>query len=218
MNPTQPPNIAQLPTAPFVGDPSFDASADGLLSALEPMRQQINASNGSTYSNALICLSSADSASKDANTATIAALAAAAAAGANKWQAGNYAEGAVVWSPANGLMYRRRAAGNSATEPSADNAGWWLIGSPLAAPIVVIGGNQAAQIGVHYIFTAALTLTLPAAPALRDVVQFTDLSGTQACYINPNGALARGDAGSLLLDVPNACASLTYSGPQKGWV
>ena len=182
------------------------------------MRQQINASNAAGYGNAIVSRDSAVAALQAATTATQAAVAAAAASGATKWQAGNYAEGAVVWSPANGLMYRRRSAGNSGADPSADNAGWWLIGSPLAAPIVSISGNTSAQIGMHYIFTAALTLVLPAAPAVRDVVQFSDVTGGIGSVIEPSGALIRGVAGALLIDVPNAAASLTYSGAAKGWV
>lgn len=48
-----------------------------------------------------------------------------AAAGATKWISGAaYTEGAVAWSPTDFLNYRRKTAGSSATDPSADPANW----------------------------------------------------------------------------------------------
>lgn len=49
----EPPLIAELPEAPYVGDPQFNQHADALLSHLGTMRDQVNASNASSYVNAL---------------------------------------------------------------------------------------------------------------------------------------------------------------------
>jgi hypothetical protein len=222
----KPPLIAQLPVAPYVGDPDFDAHADALLGQLESHRQQINATNDATYTNALHVeerAGSAEGAARGASQSEAAAaqsaIAAAAAAGAVKWTAGTaYAEGAVVWSPANGLNYRRKLAGSGGNDPSSDIVNWWVMGAPMSAPIQRISSDTLAQTRMHYVIEAALTLTLPAAPALSDVVQITDLSDSMAVAIHPNGALIRGASGVMTLDVLRAAGSLVYSGSAKGWV
>ena len=216
----EPVPIAPLPVAPFVGDPDFDAHADAHVAALTPHREQVNASAAATYQNALSARDSASSAATSEAQASSAASAASAAAGATKWAPGNYAEGAVVWSPTNGLLYRRKAAGASAADPATPEATaqWWLMGAPLAAPIQHITGNTAAQAGVHYVLGAALTLTMPAEPAVRDVVQVTDLSGSRSAVIATAGKLIRGVAGPLVLDMPSVRLSLVYSGSEKGWI
>lgn len=63
--------------------------------------------------------------------AEAAAVTALSAAGAAAWVSGTtYTFGAVVWSPANQLIYRRTgAAGVSTTDPSADGANWALLGT-----------------------------------------------------------------------------------------
>lgn len=81
-----------------------------------------------------------------------------------------------------------------------------------------MSANTTAQSGVHYVLTAAVTLTLPASPAVRDVVQITDLSGSYQAIVNPNGQLIRGQSGNLTLNAPVARFSLIYSGASKGWI
>ena len=40
--------IAELPIAPFIGDPDFDAHADAHVAALTPHREQVNAISKAT--------------------------------------------------------------------------------------------------------------------------------------------------------------------------
>lgn len=217
-NPVAPPAAPTVPVYPALGSPNFNAEAYAYGSSMPAVSAAIGNIATAAYTNAQSAFESASSASNAEVTATAAAAASAAAAGATKWASGTYAQGAVVWSPSNGLLYRRKTAGSSSTDPSADNAGWWLIGAPLAAPILEISGNTTAQSGVHYVLTAAVTLTLPASPAVRDVVQITDLSGSYQAIVNPNGQLIRGQSGNLTLNAPVARFSLIYSGASKGWI
>ena len=217
-NPVAPPAAPTVPVYPALGSPSFNQEAYTFGSSMPAVSVAIGDIATAAYTNAQSAFESASSASNAEVTATAAAAASAAAAGATKWVSGTYAQGVVVWSPANGLLYRRKTAGSSSIDPSADNAGWWLIGAPLAAPILEVSANTTAQSGVHYLITAALTLTLPASPAVRDVVQITDLSGSYQAIVNPNGQLIRGQSGNLTLNAPVARFSLIYSGALKGWI
>ena len=217
-NPVAPPAAPTVPVYPALGSPSFNQEAYTFGSSMPAVSAAIGDIATAAYTNAQSAFESASSASNAEVTATAAAAASAAAAGATKWASGTYAQGAVVWSPANGLLYRRKTSGSSSTDPSADSAGWWLIGAPLAAPILEVSANTTAQSGVHYVLTAAVTLTLPASPAVRDVVQITDLSGSYQAIVNPNGQLIRGQSGNLTLNAPVARFSLIYSGASKGWI
>ena len=71
---------------------------------------------------------------------------------------------------------------------------------------------------MHYLITAALTLTLPASPAVRDVVQITDLSASRAVIVNPSGQLIRGQSGNLDLNMTSVRFALIYAGASKGWI
>ena len=217
-NPVAPPAAPTVPVYPALGSPSFNQDAYTYATAMPAVSTAIGAIADAAYTNAQSAFESASSASSAEVTATAAAAASAAAAGATKWASGTYAQGVVVWSPANGLLYRRKTAGSSSTDPSADSTGWWLIGAPLAAPILEVSANTTAQSGVHYVLTAAVTLTLPASPAVRDVVQITDMSGSFAAVINPNGQLIRGQSGNLTLNMRAARVALVYSGASKGWI
>ena len=222
--------IAELPVAPFIGDPDFDAHADAHVAALTPHRLQVNASAEATYQNALHAHASAISADGAANAAAasqaqagIFATTAAAAVGAEKWVGSKdgmpwyYIFGALVWSPANGMLYRCRVPMSALAEPSVSPEDWWLIGAPFAAPIVQITADIAAQVGMHYVFKAPALLTLPAAPAPRDIVQVTDLSQSRNARIDPQGQKIRGQTGVLRLEMLRARFSLIYLNEEEGW-
>ena len=212
--------ISAQPPAPTTSDgDNFDPLADAFLGSFPTLRTEINASTAATYGNAVVAFESGTAAQQAAIAAEQSVAAAAAAAGAVKWVSGTgYGDGVVVWSPTNYLNYRRKGAGGGATDPSLDAANWALIGAPLAAPIQSIAVNTLAAAGLHYLITAPLTLTLPASPAVRDTVRFTNLTGLTTTVINPNGQLIRGVAGAMNVDYVNAAATLTYSGATKGWV
>ena len=221
-----PPPAPTVPTYPALGAPNFNQMAytyatamPGVSYDLGLLAANVAANADISHGNAAASAVSAASAAQSEAAAAMSVVAAAAAAGAVQWVSGTtYAAGVVVWSPTNGLNYRRKTAGAGTTDPSADPANWWLLGAPQAAPIQRISNNTAAQAGIHYVVESVLTLTLPPAPALRDAVQLTDLSASEAVVINPGTVLIRGASGALTLNTYNARLSLIYSGLEKGWV
>jgi hypothetical protein len=105
--------ITALPTPPSRQDPTnFNDRADAFLGALPQFQTEANALQ------------------TNVNTSEVNAVASAAAvlAATNivKWVSGTtYANGAVVWSPINGLAYRRiTTAGSGTTDPSADTTNY----------------------------------------------------------------------------------------------
>ena len=207
-------------TPPSTSDPAnFDARGDALVGHLPVFVADANALQEDVNAKAVIVSANALAAQQASNAAQQAVVDAAAAAGATKWIPGDaYTQGAVVWSPANYLNYRRKVAGAGATDPSLDAANWALMGAPLAAPMQDIAVNTLAVLGMHYLILAPLTLTLPSLPTVRDTVQFTNLTGATTSVIDPNGALIRGVAGPMALNSPLAARTLTYSGASKGWI
>lgn len=105
--------ITALPTPPSRQDPiNFNDRADAFLGALPTFATQTNAVASET--------NTASANAVAANQAVIAAT------NITKWVSGTtYANGAVVWSPINGLAYRRiTASGSGTTDPSADTANY----------------------------------------------------------------------------------------------
>jgi hypothetical protein len=67
---------------------------------------------------------------------------------------------------------------------------------------------------------SALTLTLPASPALNDEIQILDASGNASTYnitVARNGRLINGNAGNLIIDMNGAWTVLVYTGVTYGW-
>lgn len=69
-----------------------------------------------------------------------------------------------------------------------------------------------------YVFTANLTLTLPASPLNGDSIKISNLSGVATCVLARNGSLIMGSATDLTLNNAVASFELIYSGATKGWV
>lgn len=91
-------------------------------------------------------------------------------------------------------------------------------GAAGSKPTMPIAVNTVAVSGNHYVLTASLVLTLPAAPPVDAVVQFSNLSGTLTATVNPGAELINGTSGAMLLDSLHAAAELKYSGATKGWI
>ena len=67
---------------------------------------------------------------------------------------------------------------------------------------------------------SALTLTLPASPALNDEIQILDASGNASTYnitVARNGRLINGNAGNLIIDNNGGWYTLVYTGATYGW-
>lgn len=105
--------ITALPTPPSRQDPTnFNDRADAFLSALPQFATEANLVASET--------NIASTNAVNANQAVIAAT------NITKWVSGTtYANGAVVWSPINGLGYRRiTASGSGTTDPSLDTTNY----------------------------------------------------------------------------------------------
>lgn len=108
--------ITPLPPAPLLSDSTstFNSKAFVFVDSLSTFVTETN--------------DLAIQVSDDAQTAEAAAAAAVATTSATQWVSGTtYSLGAVVWSPANYLLYRRKVAGAGTTDPSLDPTNWALI-------------------------------------------------------------------------------------------
>lgn len=235
MRPAIPPTAAPtVPVYPALGSANFNqeaftygASMPGVSAALGELAANVAENADIARENAYDAEQHANAASKYEAMAGIFASTAAAAVDVTRWlsitQGGLYRAGDVVYSPINGQLYRRKGddpgvAIGTDTDPSADPLSWWLIGAPFAAPIVKVAADIPAQVGMHYVFTAGALLTLPASPAPRDIVQFTDLSQSRNARIDPQGKKIRGQTGVMRLEMLRARFSLIYLDEETGWI
>ncbi len=84
--------------------------------------------------------------------------------------------------------------------------------------VFVISTSTTAVAGAVYVFTANLTLTLPASPALGDSVKISNLSQVDTCIVDRGGSLILGGASNLTLDNQYSSFELVFTGALKGWV
>ena len=84
--------------------------------------------------------------------------------------------------------------------------------------ISVISGNTNAQAYYVYVFTANLTLTLPASPEAGQWIKISNRSGVATCVVARNGSNIMGAASDLTLDTASASFELIYSDATNGWV
>ena len=84
--------------------------------------------------------------------------------------------------------------------------------------VSVISADTNAVANTVYVFTASLTLTLPASPSLGDSIKISNLSNVATCVLGANGNKIMNDAADLTLDTASASFELIWSGAAKGWV
>lgn len=82
----------------------------------------------------------------------------------------------------------------------------------------VINTNTTAVASRTYVFTASLTLTLPASPTAGDWVAFSNRSGTLTSVIARNGQNIMGLAENMTIDNLDAGMTLTFADATRGWV
>lgn len=82
----------------------------------------------------------------------------------------------------------------------------------------VISADTTAEAFHVYVFTATLTLTLPASPEVGEWIKISNLSGVDTCVLGRNNNKIMGDAEDLTLDTASASFELIYSGTAQGWV
>ena len=98
-----------------------------------------------------------------------------------------------------------------------------LTNKTLTTPVVTlnaqpIGTNTNAVASRNYVFTASLTLTLPATPTAGDWVAFQNSSGTQTCVVARNGSNIMSLAEDLTVNTLYAPFVLMYADATRGWV
>lgn len=183
--------ITSLGTPPQTSDPTnFDARADALLGpapgGLPNLVTELNIAG--------VQITAAESnAIAQAAAAASSAAAAQALAGAVAFNAGTtYLQYQASISTVNLLTYRRKTAGSSATDPSADSTNWVNTGLP---PVILVrtAVNFTAVAGTTYILTANdIQMLLMAAPGAQDVVTYRLGVGVSRAVLKGNGNSVEG--------------------------
>jgi hypothetical protein len=98
-----------------------------------------------------------------------------------------------------------------------------LTNKTLTSPIItenvqVIGTNTTAVASRTYVFTASLTLTLPASPAAGDWIKTQNSSGTTTCVIARNGSNIMSLAENMTINANFVAVTLIYADATRGWV
>lgn len=117
-----------------------------------------------------------------------------------------------------GVVHKFVSAKSDGPDASVVRPSNWNDEHDVTENIFVISTNTTAVVGGTYIFTASLTLTLPASLSSGEFVKWADHSGTTTCVIGRNGHNIMGLAEDLDLDSPNSFGKLTYSGVTLGCV
>lgn len=94
------------------------------------------------------------------------------------------------------------------------NASWTGL---LGAENTISTSTTAAKFN-SYVFTASLTLNLPASPSAGDWVAYVDRSGSGTCVIGRNSSNIMGLAENMTLNIQNTACILFYVDSTRGWV
>lgn len=211
------PSIDELPPAPAPTDSrsAFSAKSFTFFGYMSTLRTQINAVVAWIADQVLAVASGSASAVAAQIAAEAAAANASATAGVTKWVSGTtYTDGATVWSPINSVTYRRRSTGAGTTDPSLDPVNW-AIPTASSLPTQRINSNTAAQWGIHYIFEAACTLTLPLPGSNKDAaIGLSNVSGLYTgCIVDfTTGKLRGASPGAMTLSDPQLAFTLQDTG------
>jgi hypothetical protein len=96
-----------------------------------------------------------------------------------------------------------------------------LAANTSVAPLSISANTNILAKKRYFVTSAsALTLTLPASPALNDEIQILDASGNASTYnitVARNGRLINGSAGNLIIDNNGGWYTLVYTGSTYGW-
>jgi hypothetical protein len=96
-----------------------------------------------------------------------------------------------------------------------------LAANTSVAPLSISANTNLVAKKRYFVTSAsALTLTLPASPALNDEIQILDASGNASTYnitVDRNGNLINGGTGNLIIDMDGSWVVLLYTGSTYGW-
>ena len=93
-----------------------------------------------------------------------------------------------------------------------------LVGYALRVGTTLLSTSTTAVTGRNYVATASLTLLLPAAPAIGDIVSFSNASGTTTCVIGRNNNNINSIAQDMTVNKLYAAFTLQYTDATRGWV
>jgi hypothetical protein len=96
-----------------------------------------------------------------------------------------------------------------------------LAANTSVAPLSISANTTLVAKKRYFVTSAsALTLTLPATPALNDEIQILDASGNASTYnitVARNGNKINGGTGNFIIDMNGAWTTLLYTGSTYGW-
>lgn len=206
--PTAPTPINPLPTPPSTGSSgTFDADADAFVAALPAFRTEANALATNAFGNA----TDADAAATDAAAQVVLAAAQVVLA---TTQANN--------ADTSRIQAQTAAAAAAIAAGAAIPAGYGQLYKTEGAANVKTTTFTAATGRAYDCDTTggAFTGSLPATPAIGDLVTFRDYASTWATNnftVGRNGQLIAGDASDFVCDINNLCPEFVFVGGTKGW-
>ena len=176
--------ITALPTPPTRQDPTnFNDRADAFLAALPGFQSEANALSTEVNTRA--------------DNVQASDLAVLAATNITKWVSGTtYSQGAVVWSPINGLGYRRiTASGSGTTDPSSDSTNYRQVNGT-GNVSTDVSGNLGLGVTPSAWYTLAKSIDLSVAGAVLGTNQgaslyansYQNTAGTSNIYKTTGGA------------------------------
>lgn len=208
--PTTIPALTSPPAAPSRASPStFATLSDAWLAWMETWAPNFDTAADASYANA-----------SESYANAVAAQSAANGVAAALWVSGTtYSIGDVRRSPATGYPYRRLTSGAGTTDPASDPTNWVMAAVFYPAMYVVSATTQTAVAWGHYVLTnaSATTLTLPAAPAVGDVVWVTVANARVDNIVARNALNIMGLAENMTLNDPNSTVQLRYVSASLGW-
>lgn len=214
-------SITALPTPPLRGDgpANFADRGDTFIAALPVFVTEANALEVNVNAKELAASNSAAAALASQIAALASEQATTASRNATMWLAATYyAAGVLAYSPVNGRVYRRKVAGTTATDPSADTTNWAIVDGSLSL-FIVSAATQAAVAGNHYVLTnvAATTVTLPAVVAEGDTVWVTVANALDTNIIARNGKTIMGVAEDMEINLGSAADTVKLRYINTDW-
>jgi len=122
----------------------------------------------------------------------------------------------------DGLFYKSLANGNLGNNPTTDAVNWGPVVDVLVLGLAdggekTIAFNAGSNTRYQINAAADLTMTLPAAPTLGDVINF-GFSGGFSLTLNPNGGKVNGSTSNFVYPAGEFTDTITYTGTGRGWV
>ena len=131
----------------------------------------------------------------------------------SKWKVGGWSMGAFAYE-----IFHLGNIGTILTSGHVTTALGYTPSNNTTLTSSVISGNTTAVAGTEYVFTATLTLTLPASPTAGNIVRFSNMSGVSTCVIGRNSKNIMSLAENMTLDSDYGGATLMFADATRGWV